>query len=305
MENKQTQEKIIRRPSGYGMLLVILLAIILAVGAVVVGIKIEEGELNWGIHPGWFFGISGVLFIIISTLSGGFMIIEPNKAAVLVLFGTYVGTLKKAGFYWVNPFYKKSKISLRLRNLNSEKLKVNDERGNPVEIGVVVVWQVSDTYAASFEVEDYDEFVTIQSESAVRHLAGQYPYDNGDEEGEVVSLRGSAEIVSATLTSELSERVSRAGVRIEEARISHLAYAPEIASAMLQRQQAEAIIAARKKIVDGAVGMVQMALEKLNEDGVMESFDEERRAAMVSNLMVVLCGDRSASPVINTGSIYN
>ncbi len=305
MENKRTQEKIIQRPSGYGMLVVILLAIILSVGLIVLGIKIEDGELGWGIHPGWFFGIATVLFIAISFFSGGFMIIEPNKAAVLVLFGTYIGTIKKAGFYWMNPFYKKSKISLRLMNLNSEKLKVNDERGNPVEIGVVVVWQVNDTYAASFEVEDYEEFVTIQSESAVRHLAGQYPYDNGDEEGEVVSLRGSSEIVSATLTAELSERVSRAGVRIEEARISHLAYAPEIASAMLQRQQAEAIIAARKKIVDGAVGMVQMALEKLSEDGVMEGFDEERKAAMVSNLMVVLCGDRSASPVINTGSLYN
>lgn len=222
----------------------------------------------------------------------------------MVLFGRYKGTVKSNGFWWVNPFMAKKKISMRYHNLNTDKLKVNDKAGNPIEIAAVIVWKVEDTFAACFEVESYGDYVTIQSESAIRHLASTYPYDSWEENDEhAVSLRGNIDEVSSALERELQERLGKAGVRVAEARLSHLAYAPEIAGAMLQRQQASAIIAARQKIVDGAVGMVQMALSRLSAENVV-SLDEERKAAMVSNLLVVLCGEKEAHPVINAGSLY-
>lgn len=232
----------------------------------------------------------------------GFFVVQPNQAAVLVLFGTYKGSVKRNGFWWTNPFTTRQKVSLRIRNFNSDRLKVNDLAGNPIEIATVVVWRVEDTFAAKFEVDDYEHFVSVQSESALRHLASSYPYDE-PQPGEV-SLRGSTDDVSKTLQVELQERLGRAGVVVEEARLSHLAYAPEIAQAMLRRQQAAAIIAARSRIVEGAVSMVEMALEMLSSKNFVE-LDEERKAAMVSNLMVVLCGDRDVAPVVNTGTLHN
>ncbi len=248
----------------------------------------------------------GLLLLLVGNMifSGGLLILAPNEAGVLVLFGKYIGTVKKNGYWWVNPFASKRKISLRAHNLNTEKLKVNDHAGNPIEIAAVIVWRVRDTFAACFEVENYVEYVNLQSESALRHLASAYPYDSWEEEdSHAISLRGNIDVVSAALERELQDRLDKAGVQVVEARLSHLAYAPEIAGAMLQRQQASAIIAARQKIVEGAVGMVQMALEKLARDEVVE-LDPERRAHMVSNLLVVLCGEREAHPVINAGSLY-
>ncbi len=245
----------------------------------------------------WVFGVA-----IWAVMMGGFFTLQPNLAAVLTLFGKYAGTCKTDGFHWANPFFRKERVSLRARNLNNEKVKVNDARGNPIEIAAVVVWRVVDTAQAVFDVDEFTNYVTIQSESAVRHLATEYPYDT-TEDGQL-SLRGSMDEVSASLTKQLQERMSKAGVHIDEARLSHLAYAPEIASAMLQRQQAEAIVAARTRIVDGAVGMVEMALERLDQHGMVK-LDDEKRAAMVSNLLVVLCGDRAAQPVVNTGTLYN
>ena len=236
-----------------------------------------------------------------ATLLAGFFTLQPNMAAVLVLFGKYSGSVKTSGFHWANPFFHKTRISLRARNLNNEKVKVNDSRGNPIEIAAVIVWRVVDSAQAMFDVDEFVHYVTVQSESALRHLASNYPYDT-TEEGQL-SLRGSMDEVSASLTKELQERVGKAGVRIDEARLSHLAYAPEIASAMLQRQQAEAIVAARSRIVDGAVGMVEMALARLDQHKTIQ-LDGEKRAAMVSNLLVVLCGDRAAQPVVNTGTLY-
>ncbi|MCH7596889.1 MAG: SPFH domain-containing protein [Planctomycetes bacterium] len=232
----------------------------------------------------------------------GFFTLQPNQGEVLILFGKYKGTVKRSGFCWANPLFSKKKLSLRAHNLNGDTIKVNDLRGNPIEIATVVVWWVADTAKASFDVEDYKDYVTVQSESALRHLASAYPYDT-TKEGEL-SLRGSMDEVSDALRTELQERVSKAGLHVEEARLSHLAYAPEIAGAMLQRQQAEAIVAARTRIVDGAVGMVEMALTRL-EEGNAVNLDEERKGAMVSNLLVVLCGDKPAQPVINTGTLYN
>jgi regulator of protease activity HflC (stomatin/prohibitin superfamily) len=249
--------------------------------------------------------IGGILLLVAAALaSAGFLILQPNEAGVLVLFGRYSGSIKANGFWWVNPFMTKRKVSLRYHNLNGDRLKVNDKAGNPIEIAAVVVWKVKNTFAACFEVEDYAAYVTTQSESAIRHLASSYPYDSWEEgEAEEVSLRGNIDQVSQALERELQERLGKAGVKVEEARLSHLAYAPEIAGAMLQRQQASAIIAARQKIVEGAVGMVQMAIERLGEQKVLE-LDEERKANMVSNLLVVLCGEREAHPVINAGSLY-
>ncbi|MCH7592566.1 MAG: SPFH domain-containing protein [Planctomycetes bacterium] len=231
----------------------------------------------------------------------GFFTLQPNMGAVLILFGKYVGTQRASGFHWANPLLIKKKVSVRARNLDGEKLKVNDLRGNPIEIALVVVWSVADTAKAVFDVDDFEDYIRVQSEAALRHLAMAYPYDVF--EGDTVSLRGSVDEVSETLQKEVQARVARAGVLIEEARISHLAYAPEIAGAMLQRQQAEAIVAARSRIVDGACGMVEMALAKLAESKVVD-LDEERKAAMVSNLLVVLCGHAHAQPVINAGSLY-
>ena len=233
----------------------------------------------------------------------GFFTLQPNQAAVLVLFGKYKKSLKTSGFHWANPFLTKLRVSLRSRNLNMDTIKVNDSRGNPIEIAAVVVWHVKNTAQAVFDVDDFENYVCVQSEAALRHLASAHPYDLTEEEGQL-SLRGDVDEVSLRLMVELQNRFAKAGVEVEEARLSHLAYAPEIAGAMLQRQQAAAIVAARSCIVEGAVGMVEMALDKLKEHSVVD-LDEERKAAMVSNLLVVLCGQESAQPVVNAGTLYN
>ncbi|MBD3627032.1 SPFH domain-containing protein [Cyclobacterium sp.] len=232
----------------------------------------------------------------------GFFIVEPNKAMVLLLFGSYKGTVKADGFFWVNPFMSKKKISLRVRNFENKPLKVNDKIGNPVMVGTIVVWQVEDTFKASFDVDDYENFVHLQADAAVRKMAGTYPYDNFEDEHAEVTLRSGVEDVNKSLEDEISDRLQHAGIKVIEARISHLAYSSEIASAMLQRQQATAIVAARRMIVDGAVGMVEMALEDLKIKGIID-FEDEKKAAMVSNLMVVLCSDKNASPVVNVGTL--
>lgn len=290
-------EKVIKVRSGAPMMLVYILLFVVSVFLFVFGVSAESPAGALPVIAGLF------LFLVWCVYTGGFFTLQPNMAAVLTLFGAYKGTVKQAGWHWVNPFCSKKKISLRSMNLNGEKLKVNDEMGNPIEIAAVVVWHVQNTYEALFEVESYTDYVKTQSESAVRHLAGLYPYDI-TEEAHALSLRGNAEEVSAALKKELQDRLGKAGVVVDEARLSHLAYAPEIAAAMLQRQQASAIVAARQKIVEGAVGMVEMALKKIDENG-MAQLDEERKAAMVSNLMVVLCGERAAQPVINAGTLHN
>ena len=231
----------------------------------------------------------------------GLFMVQPNQGRVLMLFGSYVGTVKAPGLRWTIPFFIRKNISLRLRNFESSRIKVNDAHGNPIEIATVVVWSVKDTYDATFEVDDYEMFVNIQSEAALRNMSSRYPYDQQDSNE--TALRSDPEIVSEALKAEIQDRLNKAGVKIHEARISHLAYAPEIASAMLQRQQASAIIAARQKIVDGAVGMVDMALTQLSQRDIVE-LDEERKAAMVSNLLVVLCSERNTQPVVNAGSLY-
>lgn len=288
------QEFLTKTKSGGLMLLVsflvLIVSVVVFVGAIALSIEI-------------FYILSVVIFMLFIFLLPGFFTIQPNEAMVLVLFGKYVGSVKTAGWHWANPFYTKKKISLRSRNLNGEKIKVNDEMGNPIEIADVIVWRVENTAEALFDVDNYIDYVHVQSESALRHLAGMYPYDN-TEDTHTISLRGSADEVSDALKNELQQRLGKAGVIVEEARLSHLAYAPEIAAAMLQRQQAAAIIAARQKIVEGAVGMVQMALTKLSENEIVE-LDEERKAAMVSNLLVVLCGEKSTQPIINTGTLHN
>ena len=242
-----------------------------------------------------------LLIVVCSFLAGGVFVVNPNEGRVLQLFGDYVGTATTAGLRWANPFYTKKRISLRVRNFESTKLKVNDLEGNPIEIAAVVVWRVVDTAEAVFEVDDYQNFVKVQSEAAVRNLATSYKYDAHEEDQ--MSLRGNTTAVADHMKKEIQDRLAKAGVEVLEARISHLAYAPEIAQAMLQRQQAGAIIAARQRIVEGAVGMVQMALDMLSQRDILE-LDNERKAAMVSNLLVVLCGERSTQPVINTGTIY-
>ncbi len=283
-------------------------------------------------HPYWMLFVPAVLGVLGGVIMlFGFFTLQPNEARVLVLFGEYRGTVRESGFHWGNPFYSngqsaastvpavsaakgtdkaaavppkrhpRMKISLRARNLNGERLKVNDRRGNPIEIAAVVVWRVRDTAQAMFDVDDYEHYVQVQYESALRHIASQYAYDHGEENE--ITLRSGLEEVSLALTRELQERLAKAGVVVEEARLTHLAYAPEIAQAMLRRQQAEAVIAARQKIVQGAVGMVQMALQELADKHVLTLADE-RKAAMVSNLMVVLCGESEVHPVVNTGTLY-
>lgn len=248
--------------------------------------------------------IVGITSIVLLTLiSAGFQVVNPNESCVLILFGAYKGTLKQNGFYWLNPFFTKKKISLRARNFNSELLKVNDKLGNPINIGIVLVWKVEETFRAAFQVDDYLRFVEIQSESAVRKLAGHYAYDNFDDEQTEITLRSGGEEVNHVLEKELVERLQIAGINVIEARIAHLAYSAEIAQAMLKRQQATAVVAARTKIVEGAVSMVEMALEKLEERKLV-SLDSERKAVMVSNLLVVLCSDKDASPVVNAGTLY-
>jgi len=253
-----------------------------------------------GYSPWWLVGIALLVAVDIILLAGVF-VVNPNEGKVVQLFGAYKCTVKSPGLRWANPFYSKRRISLRIRNFESQHLKVNDKEGNPIEIAAVVVWRVVDTAEASFEVDNYENYVHIQSEAAVRNLATSYPYDSHEEQ--VMSLRGQTAAIAEHLKSEIQERLAKAGVEVIEARISHLAYAPEIAGAMLQRQQAGAIIAARQRIVEGAVGMVQMALDMLSAKEIVR-LDEERRAAMVSNLLVVLCGERGAQPVLNTGTLY-
>jgi regulator of protease activity HflC (stomatin/prohibitin superfamily) len=231
----------------------------------------------------------------------GFFTVQPNQAEVLVLLGTYKGTVRDAGWWWTNPIMTKRKISLRVRSLNGDKIKVNDKDGNPVEIAAVIMWRVHDSAQATFDVDQYEQFVAVQSETAVRHLASQYPYDTHDDS--TTSLRGNMDEVAEALRKELSVRLDKAGVEVLESRLTHLAYGPEIAGAMLRRQQAGAIVAARMRIVDGAVGMVEMALERLAQKNTVQ-LDDERKAAMVSNLLVVLCGEQAASPVINAGTLY-
>lgn len=297
---KSSSEKPVSALSGWLMLGVNLALLALAIYLLVTSI-VQAAQTNQ--LPVARFVIALLLQLGAIIMLIGHFTLQPNQARVLILFGAYHGSVRQSGFHWANPFYsKRTNISLRAHNFNTEKLKVNDKRGNPIEIAAVVVWRVKDTAQATFDVEDYQEYVDVQSESAVRHLAGSYAYDQGEEDE--VTLRSDADEVAGTLKQELLERLTKAGVVVEEARLTHLAYAPEIAQAMLRRQQAEAIIAARKKIVHGAVSMVEMALADLAEKQVVK-LDEERKAAMVSNLLVVLCGDAEVTPVVNTGTLYS
>jgi regulator of protease activity HflC (stomatin/prohibitin superfamily) len=293
-----TKEKAIQVTSGWSMLGLnlglILGGALLSILCITAAANTYEA-LALGLFVTIPLSIAGVIMLF------GHFALQPNEARVLTLFGTYVGTVRDSGFFWTNPFMTKSKLSLRTRNLESQRLKVNDKRGNPIEIAAVVVWHIADTAEASFDVDNYLDYVKIQSETAVRHLANEYAYDHG-EEGET-TLRSGVDEVSSTLQKELQARLTKAGVVVEEARLTHLAYAPEIAGAMLRRQQAEAVIAARQKIVHGAVSMVEMALNDLAEKQVVE-LDNERKVAMVSNLLVVLCGEAEAHPVINAGTLY-
>jgi regulator of protease activity HflC (stomatin/prohibitin superfamily) len=279
-------------PSGYLML------VVLTVAQIGFGYAIFRSAVAFSIPGIIGFALASV---IVAICWAGLFMVHPNEAKVLQLFGKYAGTAHDPGLKWANPFYAKTAVSTRVRNFESGKLKVNDSRGSPIEIAAVVVWKVFDTAEALFEVDDYDEFVQIQSESALRNLSTTYPYE--PHEGEGTALRSHPAEIAQALRDEIQDRLEQAGVTVIEARISHLAYAPEIANAMLRRQQASAIIAARKQLVRGAVGMVEMALEELKKGGIVE-LDEERKAAMVSNLLVVLCGEESAQPVVNTGSLY-
>ena len=279
--------------SGFAMLFVVL-----AITGISVALFITK-------EPVWVGTGIGIL-VVAATISAGFISVEPNTAKVLLLFGEYKGSVRESGFKWANPFYTKKEVSLRGRNLNGKTLKVNDALGNPIEIAAVVVWQVEDTFKAILEVENFTDYVDLQSEAAVRHLANSYPYDNMEDDDvakDALTLRGGTDLVMQKLQAELEQRLAPAGIIVKEARISHLAYAQEIAHAMLQRQQATAVIAARRLIVEGAVGMVEMAIARLEAHGTLH-LDEERKAAMVSNLMVVLCSERSVSPVVNAGSLY-
>ncbi|MEE4175707.1 MAG: SPFH domain-containing protein [Xanthomonadales bacterium] len=286
-------EKIRKCASGY-LALVVLPILTLAVGYGFV--RAAQAENPVGIIT------SIVLFLIVLICYKGFFMVAPNQSKVLQLFGTYVGSVRETGLRWANPFYSKETVSLRVRNFESEMLKVNDSSGNPIEIAAVIVWRVVDSAEAVFEVDDYVNYVHIQSEAALRNLATAHPYEAHDED--VVALRSDPQDIADKLKDEVQIRLGKAGVEVIEARISHLAYAPEIASAMLKRQQAQAVVAARMQIVDGAVGMVQMALEQLERDKIVD-LDEERKAAMVSNLLVVLCGEENARPVLNAGTLHN
>ncbi|MGB5273291.1 MAG: SPFH domain-containing protein [Flavobacteriaceae bacterium] len=282
-----TNEKNSKPINGYTMLFLLLLLII-AGGLLLIRIPL----------------IGGLLLIIAFLIIPGFVLVNPNSSRVLLLFGKYMGTIKKNGLFWVNPFYSKRKISLRASNFDSERLKVNDKLGNPIMISTILVWRVTDTYKAAFDVDDYQNFVRVQTDAAVRKLASMYPYDNFADEGlvEDITLRSSVNEVSEALEKEVQERLAMAGIEVLEARIGYLAYAQEIANAMLKRQQATAIVAARHKIVEGAVSMVEMALGQLSKKNLVD-LDEERRAAMVSNLMVVLCSDKDVAPIVNTGTL--
>ena len=329
--NSVNRERNVRIQNGWAMLPINILVILASTGLFIYSIMQAE-RLG---HPNWWLFVSMLLIQIVGyVMLGGFFTLQPNEARVLVLFGEYKGTVREPGFHWGNPFYAnrpsgggggqgveaqthpasgkaavaaamksrtRFKVSLRTRNFNGERLKVNDKRGNPIEIAAVVVWHVEDTAQAMFDVDDFENYVRVQSESALRHLASSYSYDHGEENE--TTLRSGVDEVSLALKAELQTRLDKAGVRVEEARLTHLAYAPEIAQAMLRRQQAEAVIAARQKIVHGAVSMVDMALRELAEKQVVE-LDAERRATMVSNLMVVLCSESEVHPVVNTGTLY-
>lgn len=292
-------EKIVKPMSGYLALVICLALLTAAIGLIIKGAVTFETGGNGGYY---------IVFGIISAIAffffiKGLMIIQPNHSRVLTLFGKYVGSIKNNGLFFVNPFYFTHRISLRSENLQGQILKVNDKMGNPIEIGAVIVWKVGDTYKAAYDVVNYSDYVKTQSEAAVRHLAVSFPYDNLEDEHADITLRDGGDKVNEILEKELSERLARAGIIVQEARIAHLAYASEIAGAMLQRQQATAIVAARTKIVEGAVGMVDLALKKLSQENIVE-LDDERKAAMVSNLMVVLCGEKAATPILNTGTLY-
>lgn len=279
-------EKIVTPYNGYLMVSILFVLILAAITA-------------------GFFNVTVLIIIFIVFfifISGGLFIVNPNSSKVLLLFGAYKGSVKQNGFYWINPFYKRIGISLRARNFESDKIKVNDKIGNPVLISVILVWKVSDTYKAAFEVDNYENFVKIQTDAAVRKLAGTFPYDQFEDENAEITLSSDSEKVNHDLETEISERLDMAGLQVIEARIAYLAYAPEIAQAMLRRQQATATVAARHKIVEGAVGMVESALQIMSEKEILK-LDEEKKAAMVSNLLVVLCGESQVEPVVNTGTL--
>jgi regulator of protease activity HflC (stomatin/prohibitin superfamily) len=279
--------------------------LMLGVGIALLAAGMVIAFLTSDLNNAFFVWLTIIFVLIAILLFAGLFVVNPNDAKVTVLFGNYGGTVRTNGFFWANPFFVKKRFTLRARNLSGDKIKVNDKLGNPIEIGTVIVWQVEDTFKAAFEVDDYEHYVVVQSEAAVRHLAQSYPYDSFENEDreEGLTLRASVEQVNKLLEGELQNRFARAGVRVIEARLSHLAYAPEIAEAMLRRQQATAVVAARTRIVQGAVSMVEMALKQLS-DKKLVNLDEERRAAMVSNLLVVLCSETAASPVINAGTLY-
>ena len=305
--------------NGFLMLFVTIALFILSIIGIIYGIIFLDGGVNGG---GWLLGISVVLLVSTFITMSGLFQLEPNEAKITTWFGKYSGTITQTGFYWINPFYSSKKLSLRARNLDAEPIKVNDKTGNPVMIGLVLVWKLKDTYKALFEVDSQtmasninsvgnntkflmnalENFVRVQADAALRQVAGQYAYDNEENEKDI-TLRDGSDEVNKELETRIDERLTMAGIEVIEARINYLAYAPEIAAVMLRRQQATAIIAAREKIVEGAVSMVKMALDKLKDEGVVE-LDEERKAAMVSNLLVVLCGEDNAQPIVNTGSLY-
>jgi len=313
-----TSEREARALSGW-----LMLPVTIALYAAWVALIIARVTAGWdALSAGWDALLIGALFVLAGLSTRGYFTLQPNEARVLILFGNYRGTTRQVGFFWANPFYANGlagrgrsgresggtrlpryKLSLRARTLNGEKLKVNDRAGNPVEIATVGVWHVSDTARTVFDVEDFEGYVSMQSETALRHLATAYAYDHGEGEETEITLRGNVDEVSQALKEELQERLAKAGVEVDESRLTHLAYAPEIAQAMLRRQQAEAIIAARSKIVEGAVGMVDRALYLLSEKKLV-ALDEERKAAMVSNLMVVLCGESQVNPIVNAGTLY-
>ena len=283
-----TSEKIRQPQSGYVMLVILFILLVVTVWFI-------NGNKDLA---GWGAGSAVILLF----LSKGLLVINPNTSKLLLLFGAYRGSIKKSGLFWVNPFYQRVTLSLRARNFESEQTKVNDKMGNPVMINVILVWKVKDTYKAVFDVDKYENFIKIQTDSAVRKLAATFPYDHFEDERASITLSTDFDVVNQTLEKEISERLEIAGIEVIESRISHLSYAPEIASAMLRRQQASAVVAARHKIVEGAVGMVESALSLLSSKNIIE-LDEDKKAAMVSNLMVVLCGDRDTQPVLNTGTL--
>jgi regulator of protease activity HflC (stomatin/prohibitin superfamily) len=289
-------EKIAEKPAlkinGFALLLISILLLALDIYLFIIGINSRDPQFLWVFIP---------IVLILALLLSGFIVVQPNDSRVLIFFGKYTGTVRQSGFWWVNPFTIKRKISLRIRNFSSEKIKVNDLNGNPIEIGAVIVWKVGDSAKAVFDVENYEQFVDIQSETSIRSLASEFPYD--DSENSKASLRGSPQEIAESLQKQVQSRLEIAGVEVIEARISHLAYAQEIAQAMLRRQQAEAVVAARYKIVEGAVGMVEIALKSLSDQKIID-LDEEKKATMVNNLMVALVSESEVTPIINTGTLY-